>query len=418
MVEPIVLTVTQLNTYIKSLLEGDAHLASVFVSGEISNFTNHYRSGHFYLSLKDSQCVVKSVMFAAYARRLRFVPKDGMKVIARGHVGVYEPTGQYQLYIEDLQPDGVGALNLAFEQLKEKLGAEGLFRADRKKSLPPFPMRIGVITSPTGAAVHDMVTILARRWPLAEIIFCPVLVQGEGAAPQMVDALRRMNRLRCADVILLGRGGGSLEDLWPFNEETLARAVAASKIPVISAVGHETDFTICDFVADLRAPTPSAAAELAVPDQADWLCSLRGQEARMASLMRAKLARLRQQLDALTGSRILRNPQELLAVQRMRIDGLSAQLSGCMGRKLADREAYLAELCGRLHALSPLAVLSRGYTIACGADGQVVTSAGQVHQGDRLSLQTSDGTIGCLVEQAAYGSEQEESKNGKKGDDI
>ncbi|MFR2561610.1 MAG: exodeoxyribonuclease VII large subunit [Anaeromassilibacillus sp.] len=241
MVEPVLLTVTQLNTYIKSLLEGDLNLTSVFVSGEISNFTNHYRSGHFYLSLKDEKSVVKSVMFATYARRLRFLPEDGMKVIARGHIGVYEPTGQYQLYIEDLQPDGVGALNLAFEQLKEKLGAEGLFRADRKKPLPPFPTRIGVITSPTGAAVHDIVTILARRWPLAEVIFCPVLVQGEGAAPQLIDALKRMNRLRCADVIILGRGGGSLEDLWPFNEETLARAVAASKIPVISAVGHETD---------------------------------------------------------------------------------------------------------------------------------------------------------------------------------
>lgn len=400
MVEPVLLTVTQLNMYIKSLLEGDPNLTSIFVSGEISNFTNHYRSGHFYFSLKDEKSVVKSVVFATYARRLRFLPRDGMKVIARGHIGVYEPTGQYQLYIEDLQPDGVGALNLAFEQLKEKLGAEGLFRADRKKPLPPFPTRIGVITSPTGAAVHDIVTILARRWPLAEVIFCPVLVQGEGAAPQMIDALKRMNRLRCADVIILGRGGGSLEDLWPFNEEALARAVAASKIPVISAVGHETDFTICDFVADLRAPTPSAAAELAVPDGTDWLSTIRSQEARIASLMRTKIGQLRQQVNSLSGSRVLRNPQELLAVQRMRIDGLTMRLSDCIKRRLADDGARLAELSGRLHALSPLEVLSRGYGIACAADGRAISSVEQAQKGDKLSLRLQDGQIECLVERA------------------
>lgn len=418
MVEPVLLTVTQLNTYIKSLLEGDLNLTSVFVSGEISNFTNHYRSGHFYLSLKDEKSVVKSVMFATYARRLRFLPEDGMKVIARGHIGVYEPTGQYQLYIEDLQPDGVGALNLAFEQLKEKLGAEGLFRADRKKPLPPFPTRIGVITSPTGAAVHDIVTILARRWPLAEVIFCPVLVQGEGAAPQLIDALKRMNRLRCADVIILGRGGGSLEDLWPFNEETLARAVAASKIPVISAVGHETDFTICDFVADLRAPTPSAAAELAVPDQADWLSTIRNQEARMASLLRARVEQLRQQVDSLAGSRVLRNPQELLAVQRMRIDGLSTRLSDGIKRRLTEDEARLAALSGRLHALSPLQVLSRGYAIASAAGGEVVSSVEQAQKGDELSLRLLDGQIACLVGRIERFSEQEESGDGKKSDDV
>ena len=230
------------------------------MSGEISNFTNHYKSGHLYLSLKDDKCLIKAVMFAQSARRLRFMPQDGMKIIARGRISVYEVTGQYQFYIEDMQPDGLGALNLAYEQLKAKLEAEGLFAAERKRPLPRFPQRIGVITSPTGAAVHDITTILARRYPLAEVVFCPVLVQGEGAAPQIVDALKRFNRLNCADVIILGRGGGSLEDMWPFNEETVARAVAASNIPIISSVGHETDFTICDFVADLRAPTPSAAA--------------------------------------------------------------------------------------------------------------------------------------------------------------
>lgn len=414
MVKPVMLTVTQLNTYIKSLLDGDANLASVFVSGEISNFTDHYRSGHFYLSLKDEKCVVKSVMFATYARRLRFLPKDGMKVIARGHVSVYEPTGQYQFYIEDMQPDGVGALNLAFEQLKEKLGVQGLFRADRKRPLPPFPKRIGVITSPTGAAVHDIVTILARRWPFAEVVFCPVLVQGEGAAPQLIEALQRMNRLRCADVIILGRGGGSLEDLWPFNEEALARAVAASQIPVISAVGHETDFTICDFVADLRAPTPSAAAELAVPDIADWLYTVRGQEARMTALMCTKLELLHRQLDALTGSRMLRNPQELLTVHRIQVDDLSGRLRTAAKRKITDGEAKLAELGGRLHALSPLAVLSRGYAIACGADGGVLSRACQAQKGDAISLQFTDGHLRCLVESTELLSDQEESEDGKE----
>lgn len=399
MKQPVMLTVTQLNTYIKSLLEGDANLASVFVSGEISNFTNHYRSGHFYLSLKDEKCVVKSVMFATYARRLRFLPKDGMKVIARGHVGVYEPSGQYQLYIEDMQPDGVGALNLAFEQLKEKLSAEGLFRTERKKPLPPFPMRIGIITSPTGAAVHDLITILDRRWPLAEVVFCPVLVQGEGAAPQLIDALRRMNHLHCADVIILGRGGGSLEDLWPFNEEALARAVAASSIPVISAVGHETDFTICDFAADLRAPTPSAAAELAVPDSADWLDTLRSLQARMASLMRTRLSSLHRQVDALAQSRVLRNPQELLAVRRMRVDDLSGRLAACAERTLAESEARLAELSGRLDALSPLRVLSRGYGIVSDEQGRMVAGAADVRQGDKLSLRLRDGRLHCLVEE-------------------
>ena len=267
-------TVSQLNTYIRSRMEEDPTLQSLFVVGEISNFTDHYRSGHLYLSLKDEKSVIRAVMFAQYARRLRFRPEDGMKVIARGRVGVYEANGQYQLYIEDMQPDGLGALNLAFEQLKQKLEKEGLFARERKKPLPKYPERIGVITSPTGAAVQDITTILARRFPLAEIVFCPVLVQGEGAAPQIVKALEEMNRRQAADVIILGRGGGSLEDLWAFNEESVARAVAASEIPVISAVGHETDFTICDFAADCRAATPSAAAELAVPDQLALKASL------------------------------------------------------------------------------------------------------------------------------------------------
>ena len=262
-----VLSVSQITGYLKSLLEGDPNLNPVFISGEISNFTDHYRSGHLYFSLKDEKAVLKAVMFSSSARRLRFRPSDGMKVLCRGRISLYEASGQYQLYVDDMQPDGLGTLNLAYEQLKTRLEKEGLFDAARKRPIPRYPRRVGVITSPTGAAVRDICQILGRRWPMAEIVFCPVLVQGEEAAPQLVEALARMNRVDGVDTIIIGRGGGSLEDLWAFNEESVARAVAASKIPVISAVGHETDFTICDFVADLRAPTPSAAAELAVPDQ-------------------------------------------------------------------------------------------------------------------------------------------------------
>ncbi|MDF1496214.1 exodeoxyribonuclease VII large subunit [Caproiciproducens sp. CPB-2] len=395
---PVVLSITQLNTYIKSKFDGDENLAHVFVSGEISNFTNHYKSGHFYLSLKDEKCVIRAVMFAQNARRIRFLPQDGMKVIVRGRVSVYEATGQYQLYIDDMQPDGLGALNLAFEQLKAKLEAEGLFAPERKTPLPAFPERIGVITSPTGAAVHDITSILARRYPLAEIVFCPVLVQGEGAAPQIVDALARFNRLLCADVIILGRGGGSLEDLWPFNEEMVARAVAASEIPVISAVGHETDFTICDFVADLRAPTPSAAAELAVPDRAELEYTVRYDLSRLKQSMRKKLAGLKQNLDALTSHHSFKDPLNRIELERIRTDQLAVRLNQSMRRKTADARSALSSVSGRLNALSPLATLSRGYSIIYGQDGHVVTRVSDVKTGERISVLLNEGTLGCVVD--------------------
>lgn len=394
---PVVLTVSQLNTYIKSLFDGDENLSRVFLSGEISNFTNHYKSGHFYLSLKDDKSVIRAVMFAQNARRVRFLPEDGMKVIVRGRVGVYETTGQYQLYIDDMQPDGLGALNLAFEQLKAKLQAEGLFDAQRKKSLPLFPERIGVITSPTGAAVHDISTILARRYPLAEVILAPVLVQGAGAAPQIVAALETFNRLCCADVLILGRGGGSLEDLWPFNEEAVARAVAASRIPVISAVGHETDFTICDFVADLRAPTPSAAAELAVPDCAELIAAVRYSEGKINRSMRVKLDDGRQRLGRLAASPSLKRPQELIELQRMRVDHLAARLSARVSQSLSGAQARLSAAGGKLHALSPLATLSRGYSIAYDAANRPISKIAQAQAGDSITLRLQDGSLGCTV---------------------
>ncbi len=268
------LTVTQVNRFLKSLIDGDGRLSDIYIAGEISNFTQNARSGHMYFSLKDESSAIKSVMFASAAGRLRFRPEDGMRVIIRGRVSVYEPAGQYQLYAEEMQPDGVGALSLAFEQLKARLAAEGLFDRGRKRPIPVCPMRIGLVTSPTGAALQDMLNIIGRRWPTCETVLCGVQVQGAGAPGQLIAALKTLNLLDACDVIIIGRGGGSMEDLWAFNHEGLARAVAASKIPVISAVGHETDFTICDFAADLRAPTPSAAAELCTPDREGLLDSI------------------------------------------------------------------------------------------------------------------------------------------------
>ncbi len=264
--KPRVLSVSQLNFYIKSIIENDPKLQTVFVEGEISNLSDRYSSGHIYFSLKDKKAVISAVIFAGNARRLVFAPKNGMKIICRGRVSLYEPSGKYQIIIEDMQPQGVGALALAFEQLKQRLAAKGLFDNRYKKRIPRFPRRIGVITSPSGAAVQDIKNVLTRRYPDIKIIICPVLVQGETAPPQMIDAIKKLNAYSLCDVIIIGRGGGSMEDLWAFNSEELAYAIFQSKIPVISAVGHETDFTICDFVSDLRAPTPSAAAELAVPD--------------------------------------------------------------------------------------------------------------------------------------------------------
>ena len=297
---PLVLTIGQLNAYVKSLLDGDDNLNHVYVSAEISNFTNHYRTGHFYFSLKDENAVIRAVMFRSSAQRLKFLPQDGMRVIVRGRVSLYERDGQYQLYVDDLQPDGVGALNLAYEQLKEKLSKEGLFAPERKKTLPRYPMRVGVVTSPTGAAVRDIINVLSRRFPLAQIILQPVQVQGADAPGQIADAIRLFNEKKAADVLIVGRGGGSLEELWAFNEEEVARAVAASEIPVVSAVGHETDFTICDFAADLRAPTPSAAAELCVPDAQGELARVQMLRHSVFQLVQRRMESEQQRLDTLS----------------------------------------------------------------------------------------------------------------------
>lgn len=395
-IAPTVLSVTQLNTYIRSVFEQDPHLTQVFVTGEISNFKNYYRSGHLYLSLKDDKSIVKAVMFARYAQRLRFMPEDGMRVIARGSVSVYEASGQYQLYIEDLQPDGVGALSVAFEQLKKKLESEGLF--SNKKPIPKFPETVGVVTSPSGAAVHDIFTVLGRRYPAAQIVFCPAAVQGKDAAPQIAEAVGRFNRLRCADVLIIGRGGGSLEDLWPFNEEIVARAVAASRIPVISAVGHETDFTICDFAADLRAPTPSAAAELAVPDQTELVAGLDDLNRRFRQSMETVLSGAGRRMDRISESRVFRDPLERLELRRIGIDRLTSAFQTGLNRQLECQKNLLASASGRLNAMSPLAVLSRGYALACAEEGSALSRASEARQGQRLTLKMNDGDLDCKVE--------------------
>ncbi len=392
-----VVTVSQLNQYVKSLLDSNPLLSSVYISGEISNFTNHYKSGHLYFTLKDENAAVKAVMFKGQASKLTFTPESGMKVIVRARVSLYDRDGAYQIYVDAMQPDGVGALQLAFEQLKAKLEKEGLFDKSRKRPLPRFPQKVGVITAETGAAVRDIINVLGRRYPLAEIVLCPVLVQGEGSPPQLIDALKRFNDEKAADVIIIGRGGGSIEDLWAFNDEGVARAVAASAIPVISAVGHETDFTICDFVADLRAPTPSAAAELAVPDERELFVRLDHLMQRSSAALDFRLKREHQRLETLSKSRVMKEPLTLIEEQQMRLDYAVKGLGVGFGSKLSEEQKRLSAGAAKLDALSPLKVLGRGYAIARKGD-VVLRSVKDVSSGDRFSVRLADGDLPVVAE--------------------
>ena len=389
-----VLTVGQINTYIKSIIDGDPNLNYIFVVGEISNFTNHYRTGHYYFTLKDESSAIKAVMFRSSAQRIKFVPENGMRVILRGRVSVFERDGQYQLYVDDMQPDGAGALNLAFEQLKAKLEAQGLFDASRKKPIPEIPERVGVITSPTGAAVRDILNVLGRRFPQAKVVFCPVQVQGVNAAPQIAQAIDLFNRFNAADVLIVGRGGGSIEDLWAFNEEQVALAVSRSSIPVISAVGHETDFTICDFVADLRAPTPSAAAELAVPDWVEQRAYVSGLLLHASSLIRQNLAEQKVRVNTLSQSRVLKNPLETVEIGRQTLDSLLNRLLFAQKSNFNSSASRFAEACAKLDALSPLKVLSRGYA-AVYSGGKIIDSAAKTDMTKNISVRFADGEIEC-----------------------
>lgn len=395
----LVLSVSQLNRYIKMNFDADENLANIFISGEISNFTNHYRTGHLYFTLKDDSAAVRAVMFNSSAKRLKFMPEDGMKVIARGRVSVYEASGQYQLYVDDMQPDGVGALNLAYEQLKEKLQKEGLFSELHKKPLPPYPEKVGVITSPTGAAVRDIINVLGRRFPYAEIVFCPVLVQGDGAHLQLTDAVNLFNSERAADVIIIGRGGGSIEDLWEFNDEGLARAVYNSEIPVISAVGHETDFTICDFAADMRAPTPSAAAELAVPDANELQYALSALKNRMFLNISSGIADRRSRLEYLTSKGALKSPDEMLSNRSQRLDTAFSKMLSSYENRIGGKKVEFISAATALSKLDPMSVLMRGFAFVSDESGKNVYSSQALAKGDKINVRFHDGSAACEVKE-------------------
>lgn len=454
MAEQRIYSIKDLNRYIRMKLESDQVLSDVWIRGEISNFT-HHSSGHMYFTLKDEGSRIRAIMFATHNKRLPFMPKEGARVIARGNVSVYERDGQYQFYATQMQPDGIGSLYLAYEQLKQKLDAEGLFDTARKRNLPTHPATIGVITSPTGAAVRDIITTLQRRYPQAAIVLYPVLVQGKGAAPSIVKAIEAMNHMEEAQVMIVGRGGGSLEELWAFNEEAVARAIYASAIPVISAVGHETDFTIADFVADLRAATPTAAAELAVPHQGELRDQLLQREQRLRNALRQRLDTSRERLTRLRRSPVLLHPRRYMLQHAERMDMLQQRLiraAGNRSRLSAEKNARMRQVLERfnpreqirsarkqtdmaqrqlesamraitkagrqqlgagirqLDALSPLKVMARGYSLVYDEQEQrLIKSLKDVQPGDSIKIKVSDGQLDCQVwgmkEDAKHGGE-------------
>lgn len=386
------LTVTQLNEYIKAIIDNDRTVSNVFVKGEISNFT-HHKTGHLYFTLKDETSNLKAVMFAREASKLPFSPENGMKVVARGRVSVFVRDGSYQIYVMSMEPDGIGALTLAFEQLKKKLAAEGLFDASKKKPIPKIPTRVGIITSPTGAAVRDIINISGRRFPYAKLVIYPSLVQGNDAPAQLISGITYFNETDSVDVIIIGRGGGSIEDLWAFNDEGLARAVCASHIPVISAVGHEIDFTICDFAADLRAPTPSAAAELALPDTDDLERKINNIIRHMQLVLSKQLSLKKQAVSRCAQSKVLRDPASMLDQRRMAVISDSARLAGAMKYVCSQNRYRLSQSASKLDALSPLAVFSRGYAAVFSENGALVRKTGDICVGDKITVRTTDGQI-------------------------
>jgi exodeoxyribonuclease VII large subunit len=436
------LTVAALTKYLKRKFDCDPHLQDVYVKGEISNFKQH-SSGHMYFTLKDEKARILAVMFSGANRKIKFTPENGMKVLVRGEITVYEASGQYQIYVKEMQPDGVGDLYLAFEQLKEKLSHEGLFSDEHKKSLPQFPSTVGVITSPTGAAVRDIITTIKRRYPIAKILILPALVQGEQAAPSIVSAIRQANEEKHGiDVLIVGRGGGSIEELWAFNEEAVARAIFESQIPIISAVGHETDFTIADFVADLRAPTPTGAAELAVPHVDEWVERVLSRQTRLIRVMKEKVGLQRNHLERIeksyafryphrlyeqkleqldkTTERLVLNSQKLLSGKRTQWEQETRRLSrNHPGQKVeqakeakdkstkaltramlsvfSKKEADFANRLSTLQALSPLEIMKRGYSLVYNEEGRLIKNTKQVRTDETVHIKISDGTLVCKV---------------------
>lgn len=407
------LTVSQLNRYVKSVLDGDFRLKDLLLRGEISNFVNHYRSGHYYFTLKEGGCAVKAVMFANYAGDLLFEPENGMAVIVRCSVSLYERDGSYQIYVYEMQPDGKGTLQLAFEQLYRRLELQGLFAPEKKQPLPRYAMRIGVVTSSTGAALQDIVNVLSRRCPMATLVLSPAPVQGKEAAPALIRALDRLDREGGCDVIIIGRGGGSMEDLWCFNDEQLVYRVAACKTPIVSAVGHEIDYTLCDYAADLRAPTPSAAAELVSEDGAAVMESIQHLDSRIKASMQQRLVQSRRQLEGLIARAVQQHPQQLLDRQQKALADSAERLKALMREKVSRENRMLSLQASRLEALNPLARLAGGYSITT-HDGSVVSSIGQVAAGDLLQIRLHDGVVDAQV--TSVSSLKGVRKNGRKND--
>lgn len=389
-------TVSALNNYIKRVMDNNSYLKDICVKGEISNYKAH-TSGHIYMTLKDEGSVIKAVMFKGAARLMRFNMENGMKIIARGRVSVYEAGGQYQMYIESVQPDGVGALYVAYEQLKAKLGEEGLFDEKYKKPIPKYPEIIGVVTAATGAAVRDIINVLKRRYPKALVRVLPVAVQGEGAGAEIAEAIDYLNKHKLCDVIIAGRGGGSIEDLWAFNEECVARAIFRSEIPVISAVGHEVDFTIADFVADMRAPTPSAAAEIAVPNTQELMQYLMTAKSGMFANISSIIERNRHRLSVYESNPAFKMFINFLKDKEIELDSLSADLENVMKDIFKTQKEIFMRHIAKLDALSPLKVLERGYSVVFSENGKVVRKCEDVKSGEEISVRLSDGEIGCLV---------------------
>ena len=387
--------VTELNMMIKNMFESNRLLSSIHVRGEISNFVNH-RSGHLYFSLKDEDGQIRSVMFRSSAIKLKFIPENGMKVTVYGSITTFPRDGSYQIYVTSMQPDGIGTLYLAYEQLKAKLDSEGMFDEFYKKPIPRFPKRIGVVTSPTGAAVRDIINVLGRRYPLATVYLYPALVQGDGAEESLIKGIDYFDKSGLVDTVIIGRGGGSIEDLWAFNSESLARRIFECKIPVISAVGHETDFTICDFVSDLRAPTPSAAAELSVPDVRDLTMQTMVLSDRCERALIRTTDRMRDRLKSVLSRKIILQPEDIVSERRDRAEALATALNSAYSARISSAKYSFGELLAELEALNPLSVLVRGYSVV-EKEGVSIKSISDLSVGDRLDVRLSDGRISVTV---------------------
>ncbi len=391
-----ILTVSQLNRYISFRMKEDKNLRSILIKGEISNFTNHTKTGHLYFTLKDNECSVKAIMFNSMASRLRFTPSSGMNVIISANVQVFERDGIYQLYVNDMQPDGIGALYLAFEQLRKKLSEEGLFDEAIKKPLPPFPQKIGIVTSPDAAALQDMLNIISRRYPIAEVVIFPCLVQGENAPSSICTALKKADKCNL-DIIIVGRGGGSLEDLMAFNSESVARTIFLCNTPIISAVGHETDTTISDYAADLRAPTPSAAAELAVPEISALNSYINSIEITLNKLIIGKITELRQDIDIKEQHLKLMLPAKKIETSRKTIDNVEQRINNALKNKILLSRAVLAEKSAALDNLSPLKIMNRGYSLVY-KDKKIIKSSSALKSGDKIDITLADGQVSAVIE--------------------